>query len=399
MNERIKRSLKLFGPGLIIASVVLGPGSLTVATKIGASYGHSFLWIIIIAILPMLVFTSIATRYGVLHKKTLLQTISSTYGKWFSIIIGISAFISSLSFQFGNNLGIGVAVSGIFGLPEYVGALLFTLLAMILIFFAKNLYKTLEKLMMIMVMVMIISFLINLILINPNPAMIIKGFVPGKLTSVNISEAIALLGTTFVVVGAFFQSYLVQNKGWGESYLKVSLRDTKTGIIILGFISGLVIITAATVLYPRGFEVKSIAQMAFGPYSKYIFSIGFGAAAFSSLLVNAIIGGSLLSDGLGLGSSMNCKFPKIFTCIILVVGMLIAVFFSGDIIYSLILAQAFTIIGVPFIAIGLLLVANNKSIMGNYTNTKKQNIISFLGLLLLGLVVLFLIKKIIHFLN
>ena len=60
--KRIIKLLSLFGPGFIIASLVLGPGSLTVSSKIGASYGYSFLWVIVIAVIPMIIYTTIAGR-------------------------------------------------------------------------------------------------------------------------------------------------------------------------------------------------------------------------------------------------------------------------------------------------------------------------------------------------
>lgn len=397
--KKIIALLSLFGPGFIIASLVLGPGSLTVSSKIGASYGYSFLWVIVVAIIPMITYTSMAARYGVLHKKTILNTISDTYGKWFSIIIGVSVFIATASFQFGNNLGIGIAMSSITGTAEFIWPIVFTTTAIVLIFWTKNLYKALEKIMIAMVLIMILSFFVNILIVKPNVAGIAMGFIPKITVFQHIGELIALTGTTFALVGALFQSYLVQDKGWNINNLTQSLRDTKIGIVILGFISALIIITSATALYPNNIEVNSAADMAlqlealFGNGAKYIFSIGLAAAAFSSLVVNAIIGGSLFSDSLGLGKSMNDKYPKIFTLVILLIGMLIAIFFKGNIIFAIITAQGATLLGVPFIALALFLIANNRKIMGEYVNNKLQNAVALFGLVLVSLMVYFLFKQ------
>ncbi len=68
-----------------------------------------------------------------------------------------------------------------------------------------------------------------------------------------------------------------------------------------------IMITAATVLKPAGVEVNSAIDMAMqlepllGPLAKWMFLLGFWSAAFSSFIVNAMIGGTLLADGLGLG--------------------------------------------------------------------------------------------------
>ena len=93
--NRIRKFLKSFGPGLIIASVVLGPGSITVASRVGSQYGYVFLWVIVLAAVFMITYTSMAARFGVVSNDSFLQTVALRYGRWLAIAIGISAFLSS----------------------------------------------------------------------------------------------------------------------------------------------------------------------------------------------------------------------------------------------------------------------------------------------------------------
>jgi Mn2+/Fe2+ NRAMP family transporter len=201
------------------------------------------------------------------------------------------------------------------------------------------------------------------------------------------------------VVGAIYQSYLVQNKNWKISNLKRGLNDTYMGIFLLAFISMLIIITSAAALHPFGIKVNSAADMAlqlealFGGYAKIIFSFGLCAAAFSSLVVNSVMGGGLLADGLGLGHSMNGKMPRIFTAVILFIGMLIAVFFRGNVIYALIIAQASSMLAVPLIAFGMYLILNNKKVMGKYKNNIFQNVLAILGFVIISIMVYFMYSK------
>tara|TARA_R110002050_G_scaffold300778_1_gene472536 strand:- start:4635 stop:5864 length:1230 start_codon:yes stop_codon:yes gene_type:complete len=403
--EKIKDVFKSLGPGFIIASVVLGPGSITVASRIGSEQGYSFLWVIVLAAIAMIVYTSMAVRFGVTNKQSILQAIAEKYGRWFAVLIGISSFLSASSFQFGNNLGIGIGMEGITGIDERVWPLVFTLLAIALLFWAKNLYKVLEKLMMALVMIMILAFFVNLLLTKPDVTQVARGFLPLSLKLKHLDIVAALVATTFALNGAIYQSYLSQNKGWKISSLKRGLKDSYMGIGFLALISILIIITSAAALHPVGITVNSAADMAlqlealFGSYAKIIFSLGLCAAAFSSLMVNAVIGGGLLSDGLGLGRTMNEKMPKVFTSVILLLGMLVAVFFSGDVIYALILAQASSILAVPLIAIGMYLILNNKKVMGEFRNNTWQNILAVLGFVLISVIVYFMYSKLITFLG
>lgn len=406
MIQRIKTVLKSLGPGFIVAAVVLGPGSITTATKIGATQGYDFLWVILIAAISMVVYMNMSARFGVLHTRSILGIIAEKYGRWFSIVIGVSSFLAALSFQFGNNLGVGMGMETLTGIDIKLWPLIFTPLAIVLIFFTKNLYKTLEKLMMFMVMAMILAFVVNLIFIKPDLVAAASGFVPKSFSMDNFSELAAIVGTTFVLHCALYQSYLVQSKGWKLEDKDKGIKDSNFGVFLLALMSVLVIMTAAATLKPLGITVNSASDMAMqlevllGSYAKYIFAFGFISAAFSSLLVNAVIGGGLLSDGLGMGRSMNEKMPKVFTTLILLAGMAIAIYVASDVgspVYSLILAQASSIIAVPLIAIGLFLVLNRKDVMGKYKNTLLQNILALIGFVLICVLVYIMYGKLIGY--
>lgn len=405
MIKRIKAIFKSVGPGFIIASVVLGPGSITVASRIGSEYGYAFLWVILVAAIFMITYTSMGARFGVVNSKSFLQTISEKYGRWFAVLIGISAFLSASSFQFGNNLGIGIGMEGITGINARIWPVIFTPLGIILIFWARNLYKVLENLMKFMVMIMIFAFFINLLLTKPEIAPLARGLVPQRITPDSLNIVAALMATSFALAAALYQSYLAQDKGWKIGNLKRSLKDTYIGVTLLALISATLLITSAAALHSRGITVNSAADMAlqmealFGSSAKIIFSVGLCAAAFSSMMVNSVIGGGLLADGLGLGRSMNDRTTKILIVAVLLIGMLVAVFFKGNVIYALIMAQASSMLAVPLIAIGLFLMLNNKKVMGEQTNNLLQNIIAIIGFLVIIGMVYFMSQNMIAYIR
>ncbi len=296
-------------------------------------------------------------------------------------------------------------MEGITGINERIWPVIFTPLGIILIFWAKNLYKVLETLMKFLVMIMILAFFINLLLTRPDLTPLARGFVPSKISPDSLNMVSALMATSFALAAALYQSYLAQDKGWKIEHLKSSLKDTYAGILLLGLISATVLITSAAALHPRGIMVNSAADMAlqmealFGSSAKVVFSVGLCAAAFSSMMVNSVIGGGLLADGLGLGRSMNDKTTKLFIMAILLIGMFVAVFFRGNVIYALIMAQASSMLAVPLIAIGLFLMLNNKKVMGEYRNNMVQNIIAVAGFLVIILMVYFMYQNMLTYIR
>ena len=60
-----KNWLSILGPGVITAALVFGPSKMTITSKMGADYGFSLLWVVIVAICFMTVFTNMAARIGI----------------------------------------------------------------------------------------------------------------------------------------------------------------------------------------------------------------------------------------------------------------------------------------------------------------------------------------------
>ncbi|MCK5368525.1 MAG: divalent metal cation transporter, partial [Cyclobacteriaceae bacterium] len=81
MKNRLLKFLKFLGPGIITAALVFGPGSLTIASKLGGQFQYNLLWIILLSTVFMIVFTTMSTRFGFSSQNTLIETIRNRYGK------------------------------------------------------------------------------------------------------------------------------------------------------------------------------------------------------------------------------------------------------------------------------------------------------------------------------
>ncbi len=331
--KKPKSLLSYLGPGFITAALVFGPGSLTVISKLGAGFGNAFLWVIAIAAFFMIVFVGMSIRIGLATEVSLLTTIRQRWGKGVSAFIGISIFLVVVSFQAGNTVGAGLAFSELSGTSITPWILFVTGLSIFLLYF-KSFYKILEKLMLLLVSVMFVSFLGTLLIIRPDFTEIMMGFVP-SLPAGSLLLAIALVASSFSIVGAFYQSYLVQEKGWKEDQSKQAKAEGISGIVMLGVIGSMILICAGSVLNPLNVEINSAADMGlaieplFGGLAKVLFMIGLFGASFSSLIGNATIGGTLLSDALGYGSRLSNTVTRLFIMLVMVAGATIAVWFGA----------------------------------------------------------------------
>lgn len=383
-----RKWLQSLGPGLITAALVFGPSKMTITSKLGATYGYSLLWIVVFAIFFMAIFTSMATRIGEASSTSLLMLIREKWGKSAGLAVGIGVFLVATSFQAGNSIGVGIALGELFGTSPTPWIVVFTLLGISLLFFRKF-YPILEKTMIFLILVILFSFVTTLFLAQPDPAKIVTGFVTPMLPEGSTGLLIAFVASCFSIVGALYQSYLIQERIRVRPELKDGKNNSITGIILLGVMSAIVIICAAAVLHPKGIAVNSASDMAkalepvFGRHAATLFLIGLFGAAFSSLIGNASVGGTLLGDALGYGSQFSSRPIRYLVALVMVIGAIIAIRFGKLPLELIVFAQSVTILIVPFIGIAMYLIASDGKIMGERKNSPLVMIFGGLGLIVI----------------
>ncbi|WP_229208702.1 Nramp family divalent metal transporter [Dyadobacter luticola] len=384
----VLRWLRSLGPGMITAALVFGPSKLTITSKMGALYGYSLLWLVVAAIFFMAIFTGMATRIGGATEQSLLATVRGKWGNWAGVAMGIGVFLVATSFQAGNSVGVGVAAGELFHTSNIPWIIFFNLLAICLLFF-RSFYPVLEKTMIFLIVIMLFSFITTFFNASPDAAEMVKGVVTPQIPAGSTGLIIAFTASCFSIVGALYQAYLIQERIRVNPALKYEKNDSTTGIILLGVMCFIVIVCAAAILKPKGIQVNSASDMAkaleplFGSNASAVFLIGLFGAAFSSVIGNASVGGTLLGDALGLGSNFSSKQVRYLVALVMVIGASIAVRFGKLPLELIVFAQSVTIFVVPFIGTVMYLVANDKKIMGDKVNSTFVKIAAGLGLIII----------------
>jgi len=395
------------GPALITACVVFGPGSLLISANIGASHEYQLLWLLVLTGILMGTYMTTAARIGVVGGATPCTLVAQRLGRPVAALIGINLCLICGTFQFSNNLAVAAAAETLVPkLNAYWILLGFNGLIIIFLFAAKQLYRFLERTMKIMVGLMLLCFVINVILARPSLSGIVKGFIPSWPSGVSLGVPrkidggiqdpmiliASLLGTTFSVAAAFYQGNLVREKGWTIKDYSRGIGDSITGVCVLTGISAIIMITAAKVI--PGEPADNIGVLAeslrplLGSLAHVFFCVGLFAVAMNPFLINAMIGGSILADGIGKPPKLSDQWPRRFTVLVMLAGMVVAMLALRTglkPVKLIIFGQALTVIGNPLMAVTILWLANRKDIMGERRNTVLLNILGGLGLLVVVL--------------
>jgi Mn2+/Fe2+ NRAMP family transporter len=113
-----------------------------------------------------------------------------------------------------------------------------------------------------------------------------------------------------------------------------------------------------------------------------LFCLGLFSAAYSSFLVNSMIGGFILADGLGLGSRPDDFWTRAMTVAVLLTGMTVAIGvsqFQFDPVSAIVAAQAMTVLASPLVAGALWYLTNDRTIMGDQKNGALMNVAAGVG--------------------
>lgn len=406
------------GPALITACVVFGAGSLLVSSNVGANYGYELLWLLIMTGVLMGTYVTMGARIGVVGGATPCTLVAERLGRPAAAVVGITLCLICTSFQFANNLAVAAAVdalgvSRLFGDPQQMAEqtrsfinsgvlLVFNALIIILVFSLKQVYHALERIMKIMVAVILVSFLANLFIVRPDIGEVLKGLIPHLPEGISVGLPSrgesgiadpmlligALLGTTFSVAAALYQGNLVREKGWTIKEYDRGIGDAIAGVAVLTGVSAIIMMTSGTIL--RGQPANDISVLAsqlrplLHAATHVLFCIGLLAVATNPFVINAMIGGSILADGLGKPAKLSDRWARLFTVAVLLFGMILAMIVLHTpvkIVDALIFGQALTVVGNPLMAITMLWLANRKDIMGERRNKLIHNILGGIGLL------------------
>ena len=372
---------QFFGPSTLVAAAFIGPGTLTTCTIVGVETGYTLLWAMLFAILATIVLQEMAARLGFVTQKGLGEAIHQQFPVGISrvlvffLVIG-AILIGNAAYEAGNISG------GVLGLDLIVGAyrmwpVVIGVCCFALMYFGK--YKWIERLLIGLVLLMSTCFLITAIIVQPNLSAIASGFLPNFHDGPDILLVMAVIGTTVVPYNLFLHASTISKKWNPNSSIRDLRLENAVSIILGGFISVLIIITAAsssqaldTVSSAKDLAVQ--LEPVFGQSAKWFMGIGLMAAGISSALT-APLAAAYAAKGLFSwpNDESYIRFRLVWMAILLI-GVVVSI---TDVERVLIIkfAQITNAILLPFIAIYLLFIANSKKVLGNYTNGWVSNVL------------------------
>lgn len=369
------------GPGILIAAAFIGPGTVTLCTIAGASFGYSLIWAIILSTFSTIILQEMSLRIGLFTRMNLAQVLRNNIkslflNRFLLILIICSILIGNAAYEAGNITGASLGLSAIINnqsinyFPLIIGLIAFIVLY-------QGDYKILERSLISLVLIMSISFFITAIMTKPNLILLVKGAIRPNINSNNLVVVLGLIGTTVVPYNLFLHSSLVSEKWKSIDKLKVARFESFISILIGGLVSLSIIITAASV---NNQEITGVIDLAkgleplYGKFAIYFLGIGLFASGITSSITAPLAAAYVAKSCFGWGDSLKSKKFRLVWILILLIGVIISMLNINPI-EIIKFAQFSNSLLLPIIAIILLWLINNRNIISNKYNYKYQNLL------------------------
>lgn len=406
-RKNIWRNLILFlavlGPGIITGSVDNDAGGITTYSIAGALYGYNLLWTMIPAFIVLVVVQEMNARMGIVSGKGLADLIRENAGVKVTFFIFIGLLIADI----GNTTTEFAGVAGsmqVFNISKYLSVPISAVLVWWLV--VKGTYKFSERVFLIFSAFLLV-YVFSAIMGKPHWHDIGQAMIKPDIhyTKEYLAIVIGIIGTTIAPWMQFYMQSAVIEKGLKITDYKYTLLDVIMGSVITVVVAFFIIIACASTLHVNGIVINEAkdAAMALKPIAGDMASITFAFGLFIASIFSATIlpvaTAFYVCEAFGFEAGIDKKwkdapqFYWLFTFII-IIGAAIILIPNAPLIVITLWSQVANGLLLPVVLLCMILLVNNKEVMGEYTNKRWQNIIGWSTItILIGLSATLLISS------
>ncbi|MGC1391034.1 MAG: Nramp family divalent metal transporter [Bacteroidales bacterium] len=403
MKKLLKQAAIFFailGPGIITGSVDNDAGGISVYSVAGAMYGYGLIWTLIPSFIVLLVIQEMNARMGIVTGKGLSDLIRENAG----LKVTFFVFIGLLFSNIGNTTTEFAGVAGsmqIFGVSKYISVPVVAIMVWVLV--VKGTYKIAERIFLIF-SVSLLTYVVSALMSKPQWSEIGSSIIHPHLemNTQSLAMVIALVGTTIAPWMQFYMQSTVIEKGLKMKHYNYTLVDIAVGCVATIVVAFFIMVACGSTLHPKGIQINEAkdAALALKPLAGYlasqVFAFGLFVASVFSATILPLATAFYVSEAFGFEAGIDKKwdeakeFYTLYTGI-LVISALIILIPNAPLIQISIWSQVLNGILLPVVLVSMILLINNKKIMGTYVNNSFQNIIGWSAVVILTLLSLTLI--------
>ena len=405
LSPKLKTLLAVVGPGLIVMCGDNDAGAFSTYGQTGQDYGTSLLWVLLLLVPVLYVNQEMVVRLGAVtgvgHGKLIIER----FGRFWGAFSVIDLFLLNALTLVTEFIGITLAV-GYLGLPKLPSIV--AAAAVVIGAASTGSFRRFERVAMLLCFGSLILIPIALMM-HPSAGQMASGFLiptmPGGASQLStvMLLVIGLVGTTVAPWQLFFQQSYVIDKRITTRFLKYEKADLWIGIVIV--IAGAAAIIGFAYTATRGtaaagnFSDAAGLASAIAAKGGHLLGILFAIALLDASIIGAfavsLSTAYAIGDVCGMNHSLHrgVKQAKGFYAMYAgVIGLAAAIVMIPNAPLGFITngVQAMAGVLLPSASVFLLLLCNDKEVLGPWVNGRKTNLFTatVLGVLVMLSIVL-----------
>jgi NRAMP (natural resistance-associated macrophage protein)-like metal ion transporter len=390
----------LMGPGIITSMVDNDAGGITTYSLAGAEYGKALLWSLIPITLALIVVQEMCARMGVVTGKGLSDLIRERFGAKITFYLMIVLVLTNLGNTMAEFAGISASLE-IFGISKYISIPMSAAFVWWLV--VKGTYKSVEK-VFLGACFFYAAYIICGFIIKPDWGDVARQLVTPtfSMDARFLTMLIGVVGTTIAPWMQFYLQSSIVDKGLKVGDYRYARFDVIQGSIIVNVVAFFIIVVCAATLFKDGIRIETAKDAALslyplaGKYCSWLFAFGLLNASLFAASILPLSTAYFVCEGLGWEASIDRKFieaPQFYAVysLSILIGAGTILLPNFPLIKIMLFSQVLNGIVLPVILIFMLILINDKKLMGHYTNGPISNTIAWATTVVMIILSIFLI--------
>ena len=391
LKTRLLVFLAVVGPGFITANVDNDAGGIFTYSQAGAQFGYSLLWTMIPITIALVVVQEMAARMGAVTGKGLSDLIREEFGFRLTFIVMVTLVVTNFGNVVAEFAGIASSME-LFGLSKYVVVPVAAVIVWALV--VRGTYRSVEKIFLT-ASAFYVCYIIAGLLAHPDWkaaafATVTRPQAAGIRNYGYLYMVIGLVGTTIAPWMQFYLQASIVEKGITVRQYRASWWDVVLGCVFTDIVAWFIIVACAATLYANGHhDISSGADAAqalrplAGEYAYLLFAAGLFNASLFAASILPISTAYAVCEGLGLESGLDKEFHEapvfywLYTLLI-VAGAAVLLIPRLPLVYVSVLSQVANGVVLPIVLVFMLLLTNDRELMGEHANTRGFNIVAWI---------------------
>src|SRR2546421_6357424 len=388
--------MKIFQIALGILAAIGGfvdIGDLVFNVSAGVTFGYQLLWVVVIGVIGIIVYSEMCGRVAAVSGKAVFDAVRERLGFRTSLAALVSAQVVNLMTLTAEIGGVAVCLQLLSGLP-YRWLILVAGVALVIVVWITS-FDWIERIFGYGGLCLLV-FAVAAAKLHPNWGAVGHGFVPHVDTKSPLLYAyfaIGLLGAAMTPYEVYFYSSGGVEEGWGPKDLGLNKANAIIGYGLGGFLSFALMIVGGALFLGKGIEPEFLgsitmgAEVPVGRIGLLLALVGILFAVGGAAIDTLFSGAYALAQFLGWewGRYRHPRGAPRFTLtwLVLLVIALGLVLTGVDPVQLTEYAVIFSAVALPLTYIPILLVANDRSYMREYTNGRLANILGLIYLVVI----------------